>query len=100
MKKKLQRESIKSYSTDQLSKMKDKTDHQPFNEPHNKTIGYSDSPEASEELWAKAKIYDPGKKTPISIRIDNEVLEWFKSQNGRYQKLMNGVLRRYMRAHQ
>jgi uncharacterized protein (DUF4415 family) len=40
----------------------------------------------------------PGK-TRISIRIDNDVLEWFRDQvrhGGNYQTLMNRALRNYM----
>jgi uncharacterized protein (DUF4415 family) len=43
-------------------------------------------------------------KTRISIRIDTDVLEWFRDQvryGGNYQTLMNQALRNYMsRAHE
>jgi len=37
-------------------------------------------------------------KTMISIRIDSDVLRWYKKKQskGGYQKLMNAVLRKYM----
>ena len=43
----------------------------------------------------------PGGKTRITIRIDDDVLEWFRKQvheagGGNYQTLMNRVLREYM----
>ena len=43
----------------------------------------------------------PPGKTRITIRIDEDVLEWFRDQvdkagGGNYQTLMNGVLREYM----
>ncbi len=34
-------------------------------------------------------------KTEISMRIDTDVLEWFKSQGKGYQTKMNAVLRQY-----
>jgi uncharacterized protein (DUF4415 family) len=42
----------------------------------------------------------PGK-TAITIRIDNDVLQWFRDQvhamgGGNYQTMMNEVLRQYM----
>ncbi|MBI4195043.1 MAG: BrnA antitoxin family protein [Betaproteobacteria bacterium] len=49
--------------------------------------------------WADAmrgKFYRPIKK-PISIRVDADVLAWFKAQDGRYQARMNEALREYMR---
>jgi hypothetical protein len=43
----------------------------------------------------------PPGKTRITIRIDEDVLEWFRDQidkagGGNYQTLMNAVLREYM----
>ena len=41
----------------------------------------------------------PKTKPLISIRLDSDVLEWFKSQGAGYQTRMNAVLRMYMEAH-
>jgi uncharacterized protein (DUF4415 family) len=43
----------------------------------------------------------PPGKTRITIRLDNDVLEWFRSQvdaagGGNYQSLINAALRDYM----
>jgi uncharacterized protein (DUF4415 family) len=55
--------------------------------------------------FSKAKrgavIRSPGGKTRITIRIDDDVLEWFRKQvhdagGGNYQTMMNRVLREYM----
>ncbi|MBP5577516.1 MAG: BrnA antitoxin family protein [Treponema sp.] len=35
------------------------------------------------------------KKTDIHIKIDTDVLEWYKSQGDEYQTKMNAVLREY-----
>ncbi|SRR6266542_3347037 len=37
-------------------------------------------------------------KEPISIRVDEDVLEWFRKRGPRYQSRMNAVLRSYMTA--
>jgi uncharacterized protein (DUF4415 family) len=37
-------------------------------------------------------------KQPISLRVDIDVLAWFKKQGPRYQSRMNAVLRAYMSA--
>jgi uncharacterized protein (DUF4415 family) len=34
-------------------------------------------------------------KTSIALRVDNDVLEWFKSQGPGYQTRMNAVLRAF-----
>ena len=39
-------------------------------------------------------------KTLLSVRYDNDVVRFFKSQGKGYQRLMNNVLRAYMEAHQ
>ena len=51
-------------------------------------------------FWKTAKLVMPERKEPITIRIDREVLDWFKSRGQRYQTRMNAVLRAYMNAHQ
>ena len=35
------------------------------------------------------------KKQSITIRLDTDIVEWFKEQGGQYQTLINEVLRRY-----
>ena len=40
----------------------------------------------------------PKPKKPISLRVDQDVLRWFKAQGPRYQSRMNAVLRAYMSA--
>lgn len=58
-------------------------------------IDTSDIPELDEHFWEKAKLIKPITKQAISLRIDNDVLEWFKNQGKGYQSLMNAVLRSY-----
>lgn len=58
-----------------------------------------DSPEITK--WEKAiigKFYRPIKKQ-ITIRIDADVLDWFKHTENRYQTLINRACREYMIHH-
>ena len=48
------------------------------------------------DFWAKASPVTPEVKTPISLRVDADVLAWFRSDGPRYQSRMNAVLRSYM----
>ena len=59
-------------------------------------IDYSDIPELGDEVFAKPLAPWPPKKQTITIRIDSDVLGWFKRQGTGYQTRMNQVLRRYM----
>ncbi len=38
------------------------------------------------------------RKAPISLRVDPEVLDWFKAQGPGYQTRINAVLRAFMEA--
>ena len=43
----------------------------------------------------------PGRKSRITIRIDDDILDWFRDRvdqagGGNYQTLMNDALRRYI----
>lgn len=38
----------------------------------------------------------PVTKRPISIRLDEDILRWFKAAGPRYQSRINAVLRAYM----
>lgn len=63
--------------------------------PDNK-IDTSDIPEITN--WNNAvvgKFYRPIKK-PVTIRLDIDVVEWFKSQDGKYQSNINNTLREAM----
>ena len=58
-----------------------------------------DAPDRSGESgWVRGEFYRP-KKKPISIRIDMDVLEWFKKRREPYQSLINKALRAYMDSH-
>jgi uncharacterized protein (DUF4415 family) len=62
-------------------------------------IDTSDIPEVTD--WRDAvrgRFYRPVKKA-ISLRVDADVLAWFRSLGDKYQSRMNEALREYMRRH-
>ena len=61
-------------------------------------IDYSDIPKTDAAFWAKANVLVPAAKSMISIRVDRDVLEWYRRHARRYQTLMNAVLRKYKEA--
>lgn len=61
-------------------------------------IDYSDLSELGDSFWKKAKLVMPENKKAISLRVDNDVLRWFKAKGKGYQSLMNAVLRTYVEA--
>jgi uncharacterized protein (DUF4415 family) len=48
------------------------------------------------DFWANAMVVNPMPKQPISLRVDRDVLAWFKSRGPRYQSRINAVLRSYV----
>ena len=65
-------------------------------------IDYSDIPPLDEDFFKSAKLVKRKPRTEqISIRIDTDVLAWFRQQaKGRgYQTLINDVLRTYVKHH-
>jgi uncharacterized protein (DUF4415 family) len=49
-----------------------------------------------EDFWDEAELVVPAPKQAISLRVDEDVLDWFKQTGPRYQTRMNAVLRSYM----
>ncbi len=54
--------------------------------------------EAFDVGWGEAVLVIPEPKQPISLRLDRDVIDFFKSQGKGYQTRMNAVLRAYMEA--
>ena len=48
------------------------------------------------DFWDEAVPVLPAAKVPISLRVDADVLEFFRESGPRYQSRMNAVLRSYM----
>lgn len=46
--------------------------------------------------WSKAIVVYPVEKQAVSIRLDSDVLDFFKSDGKGYQTRINAVLRTYM----
>jgi uncharacterized protein (DUF4415 family) len=69
---------------------------------HNRgeTLTRADAPpiELDKDFWRNARVVMPDEKgkTPLSLRVDTEVVEWFKQQGKGYLTRMNAVLRAYV----
>jgi len=64
--------------------------------------GIENDPDASptdEEFWQDAKIVLPNRKEVVTMRLDADLLAWFRQQRG-YQTRINAILRSYMKAHE
>jgi uncharacterized protein (DUF4415 family) len=59
-------------------------------------IDTSDIPPLDDDFFTHAELRLPEPKQAITIRLDKDVIEWFKSQGKGYQTRINAVLRTYM----
>jgi uncharacterized protein (DUF4415 family) len=65
-------------------------------------IDLSDIPEVTPEMFAKGVVrhgLKPVTKRQLTLRLDSDVIEWFRAQGGGYQTRMNALLRAYMEEH-
>lgn len=99
------RSKIVRYTTDELKEMErrgeSKTDWARVKAMKDKDIVIDeDAPEPTAEEWAKAVVVrrSPPKKN-ITLRIDPEIIEWFRAKGKGYQTRMNAVLRAYVEIH-
>ena len=80
------------------------TDWERFDALQDEDIDLSDAPEITPELFAKAVVRrglkPPPSKQQITIRLDEDVLGWFRAQGEGYQVRINSLLRAYREAHQ
>ena len=49
------------------------------------------------EFWKNAKVVMPTPKEIVTMRLDADLLRWFRQQRG-YQTRINAILRAYMQA--
>ncbi len=60
-----------------------------------------DAPEAESlgaEFWKSARVVLPKGKTSVHLRLDNDVVEWFRASGKGHLTRMNAVLRAYVEA--
>lgn len=88
----MNKKSIKKHSKSRtnLARLRRKKD---------KDINYDDIPATNKAFWKDAEIFMPKPKVHISLRIDEDVLNFFKEEGNRYQARINAVLKAYMHSH-
>jgi uncharacterized protein (DUF4415 family) len=59
----------------------------------------SDAVPGDAAFWETARVVMPRNKEAVTIRLDSDVLDWFRRQGRGYQTRINAVLRSYVKAH-
>lgn len=91
----MKKESTSKQSEDRARRLAEMTDDE---------IDTTDIPEISPEQFARAVVREGLEerqpKTQLTLRLDRDVLEWFRRQGRGYQTRINSLLRAYMVANQ
>jgi uncharacterized protein (DUF4415 family) len=100
---KMKNERIIRVTLDEAMKTPGKTDWAKFDatteEDIERQIAEDPDLQGFEDIdWSKAVFVPAPTKQPISIRLDEDVLEFFKAQGSGYQSRINKVLRHYMKS--
>jgi uncharacterized protein (DUF4415 family) len=80
-------------------KMKSDTQWKRLESLSDEDIDFGEIPELDEAFFREAE-WRPPVKQPVTIRLDADVLEWFRGQGPGYQTRINRLLRRYMEVSQ
>jgi len=87
---------------DKTTSSKSETDWERLDAMTDKDIDLSDCPEVTPEQFTRAIVREGlslnRNKNQVTLRIDPDILEWFKSQGDGYQNQINKLLRAYMEA--
>jgi uncharacterized protein (DUF4415 family) len=81
------------------AKSKSKTNWEKLNRATDEDINYTDNPATTENFWRDAEVIMPPHKVHLSLRLDDEIVAFFKKQGARYQTKINAVLKSYVKAH-
>jgi uncharacterized protein (DUF4415 family) len=57
------------------------------------------APPLDADWFRHAELVIPAAKVATSIRVDGDVMDWFRTQGRGWQTRMNAVLRAYAKAH-
>jgi len=78
-------------------KRQSRTDWKRIDAMGDEDIDFSDIPKLDPDFFANAIVW-PGTKEQITLRLDPDVLKFFRKQGRGYQTTINAVLRKYMEA--
>jgi len=97
----MNKEDIRTMTLEEALRKKgdDQTDWEAL--AREKAAGIEPEPDPEEGTidWSRMQVAMPRPKQPISVRLDADVIDFFKAQGKGYQTRINAVLRSYMLAH-
>lgn len=85
--------NTRRFSLEEIRAMKRRTDWE-----HLREAGDHEGEPEFEMDWDSAELVEPAPKKLISLRLDPDIIEFFRSKGKGYQTRMNAVLRSYVEA--
>ncbi len=84
-----------------VTSRKSRTDWKRVDALKDEKIDFSDTPELTPEMFARSLVRrglkPVARKKLLTLRIDSDVVEWYRRQGPGYQTRINALLRAYMR---
>ena len=62
-------------------------------------IDYTDSPEITAEMFQLMRKYEPQKKITVNLRMNKDIVDFFKEHSQKYQTKINEVLAAFVRGY-
>ncbi len=92
---------ITRISLEELTRRKDedRTDWERLRREAEQGIEPEPDPDEGEFDWSQARVVMPASKTGVYMRLDDDIIAFFKEQGRGYQTRINAVLRGYVEAH-
>ena len=92
------RNERQEYADHSGTRAKGKADFKRLREMRDEDIDYSDIPKLDVTFWKTAKLTMPAPKDRVTIRLDHDLVEWFKKIGSGYQTRIHAISRSYMNA--
>src|SRR4051794_32787885 len=96
-------DDITRVTADEARRMKGSTDHARLDAMTDADIAraVADDPDAAPLAtdWTEARLVIPPGKEAVTLRLDRDMLGWFKQHGRGYQTRINAVLRAFYDAH-
>lgn len=96
-------EKMVRYSSEKIDGLHDPTDWEKVDALTDadieKAVASDPDAELLDEEWFSKATYVPKTKEAVTIRLDMDILEYFRKQGKGYQTKINHVLKTYVEAH-
>jgi len=86
-------------SENDIIKKSSETDWEALAVMTDEEINYSDIPELPDSFFKRAKVWHPHSKVTVKVKLDEDLLEWFKAESDDWEARIQTALRLYVETH-